>query len=236
MASFPDLKNPQRPLSAYFNNFLKWVTNNRYTFNFIAVLLFLAFLPLVAEDSFTQFIVAILIIVVLFFSLHAISANRLHLVIGIFLAICLIFLNFLYFLTQVLHYHQNSIMVALFFFGFVAIVIFSGIIRGQETTRDTIFGAISVYFLIGITWAFGIMTMENLSPHSFSLGGTGADSIRSLSDYVGYSFSVLTTTGNYPVIALTSTARMMMMFEMITGTLFIAVLISWLVGKLLIKN
>ncbi len=236
MTSLPEIKNRARPLSAFINRFLKWVKNNRYTFNFIAILLFLVLLPLVDENSVTQFVVSILIIVLLFFSVHAISANRIHLAIGICFVICLIFLNFLYYLTQTLHYHQTSILVALFFFGFVAIVIFSGIIRGQETTRDTIFGAISVYFLIGITWAFGIMTLENLSPHSFSIGGIGSDPISSLSDYVGYSFSVLTTTGNYQVAALTSTARMVMMFEMITGTLFIAVLISWLVGKLLIKN
>jgi len=60
--------------------------------------------------------------------------------------------------------------------------------------------------------------------------------LRYLPDFISFSFSVLTTTGNYNVTALTPFSRMIMMFEMITGTLFIAILISWLVGKVLTRE
>ena len=69
-------------------------------------------------------------------------------------------------------------------------------------------------------------------PSSFSLAGVEANQLRYLPDFISYSFSFLTTTGNYDVAAATSFARMIMMFEIITGTLYIAILISWLVGKL----
>ena len=80
------------------------------------------------------------------------------------------------------------------------------------------------------------MALETASPGSFNTGVIGGNTLNHLSDYIGYSFSVLTTTGNYSVSALTSTARMVMMFEMIIGTLYIAVLISWLVGRFIFRS
>jgi hypothetical protein len=78
--------------------------------------------------------------------------------------------------------------------------------------------------------------MELLVPSSFTLAGIEANQLRYLPDFISYSFSFLTTTGNYDVAAATSFARMTMMFEMITGTLYIAILISWLVGKLVVRE
>jgi len=80
------------------------------------------------------------------------------------------------------------------------------------------------------------MVTELLVPSSFTLAGIEANELRYLPDFISYSFSFLTTTGNYDVAAATPFARMIMMFEMITGTLYIAILISWLVGKLVVRE
>jgi hypothetical protein len=77
------------------------------------------------------------------------------------------------------------------------------------------------------------MVIELLVPSSFTLTGIKANQLRFLPDFISYSFSFLTTTGNYDVVAATPFARMIMMFEMIVGTLYIAILISWLVGKMI---
>jgi len=76
------------------------------------------------------------------------------------------------------------------------------------------------------------MVAELLVPSSFTLT-VDASQLRYLPDFISYSFSFLTTTGNYDVAAATPFSRMIMMFETITGTLYIAILISWLVGKLI---
>ena len=103
-------------------------------------------------------------------------------------------------------------------------------------TERIIAGAISVYFLIGITWAYGIMVTELLVPNSFTIAGVEPNQLRYLPDFISYSFSFLTTTGNFDVAAATPFARMIMMFEMITGTLYIAILILWLVGKFISRE
>jgi hypothetical protein len=140
------------------------------------------------------------------------------------------------YLTGEAPFYQASVIIPLFFFGFVTIILFSGIIREWEISFDIIAGAISVYFLIGITWAYGIMVMELLVPYSFTIAVIAPNELRYLPDVISYSFSFLTTTGNFDVAAATPFARMIMMFEMITGTLYIAILISWLVGKFISRE
>ena len=165
-------------------------------------------------------------------AIFTISKNRLYLNIGSIFAALSIVINILYLLTGEAPFYKASLIIPFLFFGFVTIIIFSSIIGQRKATFDIVAGAISVYFLLGITWAYGIMVAELLVPSSFTLTAD-ASQLRYLPDFISYSFSFLTTTGNYDVAAATSFARMIMMFEMITGTLYIAILISWLVGKLI---
>ena len=227
---------PEKSMKTNISRVLEWRNRNKYTFNLIALILFLILLPLFSENAASQYLVYVLIILVLISAIFTISGNRLYLIIGSFFAALSIILNILYYLTGEAPFYESSIIIPLFFFGFVTIILFSAIIREQKTTFDIICGAISVYFLIGITWAYGFMVLELLVPYSFNIGGIAPSELRYLSDFISFSFSVLTTTGNYNVTVLTSFARMLMTFEMIAGTLFIAILISWLVGKVLTRE
>jgi hypothetical protein len=226
----------EKSMKTNISRVLEWRNHNKYTFNLIALILFLILLPLFSENTASQYLVYVLIILVLISAIFTISGNRLYLIIGIFFALLSIILNILYYLTGEAPFYESSIIIPLFFFGFVTIILFSAIIREQKITFDIICGAISVYFLIGITWAYGIMVLELLAPGSFDIAGVVPTELRYLPDFISFSFSVLTTTGNFNVTALTPFSRMIMMFEMITGTLFIAILISWLVGKVLTRE
>jgi hypothetical protein len=228
--------HPEKPLKTRFSGFLEWRDHNKYTFNLIAIVLFLILLPLFSGHAASQFLVYALIILVLMSAIFTISGNRLYLIIGSFFAALSIVLNVLFYLTGDPPFYQASIVIPLFFFGFVTLIIFSSILRERKANFDIVAGAISVYFLIGITWAYGIMVMELFVPNSFTIAGIEPTQLRYLPDFISYSFSFLTTTGNYDVAATTSFARMIMMFEMITGTLYIAILISWLVGKLVVRE
>ncbi|MCJ7741681.1 MAG: hypothetical protein MUO95_03240 [Methanoregula sp.] len=236
MTSLPEQINPEKSQKTGFSGFLEWRDHNKYTFNLIAIVLFLILLPLFSGHPASQYLVYLLIILVLMSAIFTLSGNRVHLIIGSFFAALSIILNVLFFLTGETPYYQASVIIPLFFFGYVTIIIFSGILRERKINFDIVAGAISVYFLIGITWAYGIMVMELLVPNSFTIAGIEPNQLRYLPDFISYSFSFLTTTGNFDVAAATSFARMIMMFEMITGTLYIAILISWLVGKLVVRE
>jgi hypothetical protein len=236
MTTLPEPINPEKPQKTGFSAFLEWRAHNKYTFNLIAIIIFLILLPLFSGHPASQYLVYVLIILVLMSAIITISGNRLYLIIGSFLAALSIVLNIVFFLTGESPYYKASVIIPFLFFGFVTIIIFSSIIRERKANFDTVAGAISVYFLIGIFWAYGIMVIDLLIPASFTLAGVDANQLRFLSDFISYSFSFLTTTGNYDVAAATPFARMIMMFEMITGTLYIAILISWLVGKLVVRE
>lgn len=216
--------------------FLQWRDNNKCTFHFIALIVFLAVLPLLEDSEAARIFTDILLVILLFFAVQAISHKVYQMVIGIVLVIITIIFYAFFYLTGVVRYFNAAIVVTLVFFILVSIAIFLAVIREREITRDTIFGAISVYFLLGLTWAMGIMVIEIFSPASFNVVTKRTGQLWYISDYIGYSFSILTTTGNYNVAAITSTARTVTMFEMIIGTLYIAVLVSWMVGKFLIKR
>jgi hypothetical protein len=232
MTENPERINPEKSQKKRFSGFLVWRDRNKYTFNLIAIILFLILLPFFSNHPASQYIVYVLIIFVLMSAIFTISGNRLYLIIGSILAALSMILNVLFFLTGEPPFYQISIILPLLFFGFVTVIIFSSIIQKHKINFDIVAGAISVYFLIGIVWAFAIMVIEFVDPLSFTLPGVRANELRFLPDFISYSFSFLTTTGNYDVAAATSFARMIMMFEMIIGTLYIAILISWLVGKL----
>jgi hypothetical protein len=228
--------SPEKSIKTNISRVLEWRDNNKYTFNLIAIVVFLILLPLFSGYTASQYLVYILIILVLMSAIFTLSGNRLYLIIGSSFAILSILLNVLFYLTGEAPFYQASVIIPLFFFGFVTIILFSGIIRERTISFDIIAGAISVYFLIGITWAYGIMVTELLVPNSFTIAGIEPNQLRYLPDFISYSFSFLTTTGNFDVAAATPFARMIMMFEMITGTLYIAILISWLVGKFISRE
>jgi hypothetical protein len=228
--------SPEKSIKTNISRVLEWRDNNKYTFNLIAIVVFLILLPLFSGYTASQYLVYILIILVLMSAIFTLSGNRLYLIIGSSFAILSILLNVLFYLTGEAPFYQASVIIPLFFFGFVTIILFSGIIRERTISFDIIAGAISVYFLIGITWAYGIMVTELLVPNSFTIAGVEPNQLRYLPDFISYSFSFLTTTGNFDVAAATPFARMIMMFEMITGTLYIAILISWLVGKFISRE
>jgi hypothetical protein len=228
--------SPEKSIKTNISRVLEWRDNNKYTFNLIAIVVFLILLPLFSGYTASQYLVYILIILVLMSAIFTLSGNRLYLIIGSSFAVLSILLNVLFYLTGEAPFYQASVIIPLFFFGFVTIILFSGIIRERTISFDIIAGAISVYFLIGITWAYGIMVTELLVPNSFTIAGIEPNQLRYLPDFISYSFSFLTTTGNFDVAAATPFARMIMMFEMITGTLYIAILISWLVGKFISRE
>jgi hypothetical protein len=213
--------------------FLQWREDNKYTFHFIALLAFLVVIPLLQDNNVARFVTDILLVLLLFFAILAIGYTMYIMVAGIVLAGITILLFALFYLTGIAHYFNAALVVSLVFFIMVSVTIFTAVIREREMRRDTIIGAISVYFLLGLTWAIGIIVMMIFSPGSFDIATGSPDRLVYLSDYIAYSFSILTTTGNYNIIALTSTARTVTMFETITGTLYIAILVSWLVGKFL---
>jgi len=118
------------------------------------------------------------------------------------------------------------------FFIFVAItthlawrqVMFTGSI-----TQNTIFGAICIYFLIGLLFAFAYLTLELFAPGSM-YGLPDVAWQTNLEESIYYSMVTLTTLGYGDVTPAVPLTRFLAYFEATVGIFYTTVLIASLVG------
>jgi hypothetical protein len=111
----------------------------------------------------------------------------------------------------------------------VSIVLFRTLFKTKDVSTSTIWQAISVYMLLGVAWSCMFSFMEALTPGSFmdSLNPTTALSLPTL---VYYSFVTLATLGYGDILPITQLARGLVVIEVLMGVLYMAILISRLVG------
>ncbi len=117
------------------------------------------------------------------------------------------------------------------FYAFTTLIVLGYVLRGQRVTEDKLYGAISVYLLIGITFSALFIMIERAAPGSFfSPAGMGHRGPMGWSDLLYFSFVTLTTAGYGDIIPATASAKSVCILESSTGVLYIAVLVSRLVG------
>ncbi len=94
---------------------------------------------------------------------------------------------------------------------------------------NKIIGAICIYILMGLAWAFAYLIIEQLYPGSMSAfqQGSWQDNMQ---EAVYYSFVTLTTLGYGEITPLQPLSRFMAYMEAITGQFYIAILVASLIG------
>jgi ion channel len=117
------------------------------------------------------------------------------------------------------------------FLAFTLVSLLRAVILAERVTRDTIYGALSVYLLMAITWGAAYMLLETLQP-----GALAMDAIRHPNhqmdwfDCVFYSYATVTTLGYGDIVPITAQARSLSILEAISGVLYVAVLVARIVG------
>jgi hypothetical protein len=129
--------------------------------------------------------------------------------------------------------HDAVVFVWLFalvgFLGFVIVLLLSTIFRARRVVTDTVLGAVCVYLLVGLAWGLGFALLELVLPGSFRGLDEGVAPGR-LHSLVYYSLATVTTLSSGDIAPLTPPARVLSVLEMVTGQLYLTVLISRLVG------
>jgi len=127
-------------------------------------------------------------------------------------------------------------LATLLFLGFAALVLLASVMSATEITYDSICGAVAVYILLGLSWAYLYALIEHLGPGSFSLAERGAEaspaaSHRDLQSELTYhSFVTLTTLGYGDITPESGAARTFSWLEALAGQLYLAVLLARLVA------
>lgn len=110
-------------------------------------------------------------------------------------------------------------------------VLLRHILATRRVSVETLFAAASVYMFLALAWAQFYMVLTRLSPNAFKI--TGANLGARALEIVYFSLTTITTLGYGDVVPLSEFARMLSVCEALTGQLFLAMLVAWLVGMYL---
>jgi hypothetical protein len=128
-------------------------------------------------------------------------------------------------------------VTSLIFIGFVEFQLLHFILRAPRVNSEVLCAGISGYLLLGILWMSAYKMASLMNPadathpgaFAFTAGNTAAHSLSQFEAYY-FSFITLSTVGYGDITPLTNGARTLAMMEAMTGTLYMAVLISRLVA------
>lgn len=198
----------------------------RFLLLLIALVLMFVLRPFLEGFIRIYFLMDIFFTVIYLSAVYAVSQNRGIFIVALLIASLTVVLLWLNRLTDIPSFDIAGNIIGALFFTFTAIMILGYLFRENKITGDMIMGAICVYLLMGLIWAFVFSTMEILQPGSFNMaqGRVGQ------SAFAYYSYVTLTTLGYGDITPISTPARSLALLEAIAGQLYIAILIARLVG------
>ena len=108
------------------------------------------------------------------------------------------------------------------------------ILRAPRVNAEVLYAGISVYLLLGLVWTLAYLLVAALAnpQHPAFAFNAGPASSQSMTGFTAYYFSfiTLTTVGYGDITPVSNAARALAALEAMTGTLYVAVLISRLVA------
>ncbi len=94
---------------------------------------------------------------------------------------------------------------------------------------NRLFGAISIYLLLGVIWAIVYVGILEVDPDAFN-GAEAGPWLESIPEFIYFSFVSLTTLGYGDISPATPIARFVVYLEAIMGQLYLAIMVAGLVG------
>jgi Ion channel len=187
------------------------------------LMLFLAQPFLAHFQSAGSTIMTLLTTLVLLLGIFLISKKKKKFKIGIVLA-------FFSMSSKVIEYlHPNvytvllNVVCAMLFYGFLIGSLLQYILKAKKINIDVILGGISIYLLFGIFWVWAYNLVNYLDTNAFSQTVNWAELIY-------FSFITLTGVGYGDIAPVSAFARSIAVMEAVCGVLYLAIMISRLVG------
>ncbi|MFC1668726.1 ion channel [Chlamydiota bacterium] len=203
----------------------------------MSLLLTLILFPFLSEFSLGSLFLEVFFTFILLSGIFVLSERKKLLFFAVGLAIITLAINWTHYFIKNSILFSLSHILYLSFFLLTILSILIHIFKSETITAEKIFGAISVYFLIGITWALLFSLIEYLLPGSFALSIVDSSSVSvDFSEtsksfpFLYYSLVTLTTLGYGDITPISPPAQILSAFEAMLGQLYLAILIARLVG------
>ncbi|MBX3028271.1 two pore domain potassium channel family protein [bacterium] len=104
------------------------------------------------------------------------------------------------------------------------------VFREGEVTSARVQGAVAIYLLLAMTWAFAYALVATLDPSAFQETTTVPANEIDTHRYLYFSFVTLTTLGLGDILPMSPLARLLVILESTIGQLFPVILIARLVS------
>jgi hypothetical protein len=210
---------------------LRTLADHKFFLLFLFLLASLIFYPYTENSAFGYYAFRVLASATIVFCVYVVSFRRSLVVVAIVLAIPA-------FLHRGLNRGMNAdslsilnIVLSFIFDVFIVVVIFRRVFGARQPNSETIFGALCIYLLIGFAFASVYGMVAAIQPHAFYLDPmTNAHTNPNRLDFIYFSFATMSSLGAAGITPITGEARSITVIEAIVGLLYLAVLISRLVG------
>jgi hypothetical protein len=198
---------------------------------FLFLLASLVFYPITEGNGSRYFLLRFLGSAVIVLSVYAVSFRRSMIVVAVLLAVpALLQRALLYeFDAGVLSWVRMTLSLA--FDVFIVVTIFRRVFSHEKPNAETVFGALCIYLLVGFSFASIYGMVANMQPHAFYLDpATNGHATPDRFDFIYYSFGTMSSLGAPGITPVSGEARSLTVIEAILGVLYLAVLISRLMG------
>ncbi len=204
------------------------ILENRCFFLFLAMLILLVAMPFLGETAHGRLIIGILNITMLMTAVAAVGRSRFSLLFAFILAVPTLTFQVLALQSGDAGHFALSWSCNAVFYGLTLTRLLHYVLRKDSITADKLYGAIAAYILIAILWGFLYGVLQYFYPGAYAMGGT--PKVLNMGDLIYFSFTALSTAGFGDITPLLIQSRFLTILEMVTGVMYVAILIARLTG------
>jgi len=208
-------------------------SNGRFRFLFASLMILVAVMPFLRAGALGGALLQVLFTLLLFSGLYAVSDGKRALAVAAVFAGPALVLAWAGRFTANTAVDGIEALLLAGFLVFTATQILKYIVRARRVTAELIFGAVSVYLMMGVGGALLFAVLDLWSPGSLrmpSSAGSAVDDATRFSAVAYYSFVTLTTLGYGDITPVSRLARSLSTMEAVMGQLYLAVLVARVVG------
>lgn len=205
--------------------------DKRCLYLLISLLSVLLVYPYLLGRPSTEALLVLLNATVVITAIHAVRHTKRHLMTALAIGIPQLVVSWINVAVSGEDFAIPQAVLTILFYGYALIRVLDYVLRGRDVTRDKIYGAASVYLLMGYMWASCFDLVVTLQPDAFSMYGTRfPEATLAFRDLVHFSFVTLTSLGYGDITPVSDHARSLAFLEVIAGNLYMALLVARLVG------
>ncbi|MFH1159543.1 MAG: ion channel [bacterium] len=202
------------------------IANSILLFCILAVLVLIPFLPAIVQKTLAR----LLYMGIYFGSVYAL-VTRIRIMFTLAIGLSLMQIASQFAGSETIELIAQALNTV--FFIYVVVRLIKQFALAKEISPMVILGSINGYLLTGLVFSIFVLIVATVYPQSYQLTTTGGylsahDNYRV---FIYYTFITMTTVGYGDIVPVSAAARSLAILMAVTGQLYIAVIIAFLVGK-----